>query len=282
MAARKSLIQQPTVVTGVQNVRLPDIERRCLAMRLNGTAGLIVHRFEEKSITEMLAKQRGMPHERGKKNPHRDFEAAKYKNIKEQDCIPVMTVKKAMVEASTFSDDLTKKGSRGAFYIIGEYTPLKFGQCIMRTDIVRTGGIGRAPDIRFRPEYFDWSVDLAFDFNPRLITIEQLCYVAREAGTSIGLCEWRPQKDGNKGTFDIELLPETEIPRIMAECKVPPKPLILPEWVMRIADENENAISEAKRGKGRRKKPADGDDAESVNGKASADDVDEDGAIELS
>jgi len=236
-----------------QQVHLPTVERRRIAVRLNGETPLIVHRFEEKAITEMLAKQRGLPFERQKKNPHQDFEASKYKNIKEQDCVPVMTVKKAMIEASTFSDDMTKKQSRGGFMIIGEYAPLDYGEVRMRTDMVRLSGIGRTPDIRFRAEYIDWSVDIVIEFNPRLITPDQLMYLLREAGSSIGICEWRTQKDGNYGSFSVEGLPDSMIEEVTIDCKVPRKPYNLPAWVMREINNDEDlkvAIDEAKKASG--------------------------------
>ncbi len=236
-----------------QNVHLPTVESQRVAVRLVGEAPLIVHRFEEKAITEMLAKQRGLPFERQKKNPHKDFEASKYKNEKDEDCIPVMTVKKAMIEASTFSDDMTKKQTRGGFFILGEYAPLDYDQVRMRKDMVRLSGIGRTPDIRFRAEYLGWSVDLVIEFDPRLITLDQLMYLLRSAGKSVGICEWRIQKDGNYGAFSIEPLDEKEIPAIVAACKVPPKAVELPEWVMREINTDEDlkrTIADAKKAAG--------------------------------
>jgi hypothetical protein len=236
-----------------QSVHLPTVEVRRMAVRLNGETPLIVHRFEEKAITEMLAKQRGLPFERQKKNPHADYEASKYKNVKDQDCIPVMTVKKAMVEAATFSDDMTKKQTRGGFMIIGEYAPLDFGEVRLRQDMVRLSGIGRTPDIRFRAEYLDWSVDLVIEFNPRLITTDQILYLLRSAGTAVGICEWRIQKDGNYGAFSVEPLDDKMIESIVADCKVPRKPYNLPEWVMReinSEDDLKAAVDAAKKASG--------------------------------
>lgn len=270
-----------------QNVHLPTVERIRMAIRLNGEAPLIVHRFEEKAITEMLAKQRGLPFERQKKNPHKDYEASKYLNEKGQDCIPVMTVKKAMIEASTFSDDMTKKQTRGGFFILGEYAPLDFDQVRMRKDMVRLSGIGRTPDIRFRAEYLGWSVDLVIEFNPRLITPDQLLYLLREAGSSVGICEWRIQKDGNYGAFSIETLDESLVPQIVADCKVPPKATELPEWVMREISTEEDlkaAIAEAKKAAGpganRRGQRADvGVEAASEGAEAVGDDAGDDADV---
>lgn len=237
---------KPTSTTTTTHVVLPDVERRIIAMRFRGTSSLIVHRFEEKAITQILAKHRQMPYELPPKNPHEDFRRAKYLNVNNNECVPVLMFKKAMVEASTFGDTTTKKATRGAFYIVGEYAPIKFGACIMRVDMVKTKGFSQAPDVRFRPEYQDWYVDVVINFDPRLMSLEELVYTARAAGAAIGVAEWRPQRDGNFGTFEVELLPETEIARITAACKVPRQPLVLPAWVMRVITEDPKAISKAR------------------------------------
>lgn len=251
MPPKKKLNQPANVIE--QSVHLPTVEKRRIAIRLLGETPLIVHRFEEKAITEMLAKQRGLPFERQKKNPHKDYEASKYKNVKDEDCIPVMTVKKAMVEAAGFDDNITKKQTRGAFMIIGEYAPLDYGEVRMRQDMVRLSGIGRTPDIRFRAEYIDWSVDLVIEFNPRLITVDQIIYLLNTAGNAVGICEWRVQKDGNYGAFSVESLPDKEIEDIVKACKTPRKPYDLPAWVMREINNDEDlkkAIDEAKKASG--------------------------------
>lgn len=242
-----------------RNIELPAVERADIAFRIVGQSPLIVHRFEEKAITEMLAKQRGFIVEKQAKDPTALFEAAKYRNMKGEDCLPVMMVKKAMTEAATFSDDLTKKLTRGAFFIYGEYTPLKFELCEKRLDVVRLSGMSRTADVRFRPEYREWSADIVVNYNPRLISLEQLVYLLREAGTAIGVGEWRPQRDGNFGTFDIKVLPSAMVADIKRACSVPRQPLELPEWVLREFDDDpQAAATEAKQiseGKSRKRKP---------------------------
>lgn len=231
--------------TQAKDVSLPNVTRVRVALRLKGTSPLLCHRFEEKAITEMLTKQIGIPYERGKKHPKGQFEGGKYLNTKGEDCLPTSAIRKAMVEAATFSDDMTKKLALGAFYFIGEYAPLKFDRCEMRTDVCRTSGLGRVPDIRFRPEYHDWSADVVVDFNSRMITIDQLLYLVREAGTAIGLLEWRAQKAGSHGMFEVDPLPDSDIARVVKACSVPRRPLELPEWLVKEFDRKGENIAQA-------------------------------------
>ncbi len=47
-------------------------------------------------------------------------------------------------------------------------------------------------DIRFRPEYRDWSMEFCVVFNSRAISPEQIVNLVNIAGFGIGIGEWRP------------------------------------------------------------------------------------------
>jgi hypothetical protein len=71
----------------------------------------------------------------------------------------------------------------------------------MRQDTVRIG-MGTA-DIRFRPEFPAWSAVLKVRLNRRSMTLEQLVHLINQAGFSVGVGEWRPEKDGSYGMFHV-------------------------------------------------------------------------------
>jgi len=244
--------------TRVQKIHLPIQERRRVCLRLVGEESLLVHRFAEKAITEMLANMRGFPYEKPPKDPHQEYADAKYLNVKGQDCIPIMAIKSCMVEAVSLlytRKELTAKAAKGAFYIKGQCALLRFDEETMHVAPVRVGRGGT--DVRFRPEYHGWSTDIVIDYDPNMITLEQLLHLLRGSGQSIALCEWRVQRSGNHGTFHIEVLNDREMKRIIKESSVPPKPLALPAWVMRELNlEEKKLFIDGKNKKPAKKKPA--------------------------
>ena len=79
--------------------------------------------------------------------------------------------------------------------------PIESDPPYMREDMVRIGQ-GSA-DIRWRPGFRNWSCEFMIDYNASVITIEQLINLVEIAGYSVGLCEWRPEKNGPYGRFRV-------------------------------------------------------------------------------
>ena len=90
---------------------------------------------------------------------------------------------------------------RGSFHIEGELVEIK-GKPNMREDMVRIG-MGTA-DIRYRPEFKEWSVTLPLRYNADKISLDQIVNMFNLAGFGVGVGEWRPEKDGTHGMFHVQ------------------------------------------------------------------------------
>jgi len=77
--------------------------------------------------------------------------------------------------------------------IIGDPSP--------REDMVRIA-MGTA-DIRYRAEFVGWSADITIKYNARNISDEQLAALLMQAGFGTGVGEWRPEKDGSFGMWEL-------------------------------------------------------------------------------
>ena len=78
----------------------------------------------------------------------------------------------------------------------------------MREDMVRVG-MGAA-DLRYRGEFTDWEADIPVKYNSNAWSIEQLINVFNVAGFASGVGEWRPQKNGNFGMFQVTQVQKME------------------------------------------------------------------------
>lgn len=173
-----------------------------MVLRIVGDSELITHAWSEKAKKEMRDKQMGRAsNQKAPKVPEEDYDGAFYRMPDGSPAIRTIAFKAAAVDAASQIKAMTKVYLRGAFHTMGELVRIN-GTPYMREDMVRVG-MGTA-DLRYRPGFPEWSVDIRIRFNPRAITLEQLVHLFNQAGFSCGVGEWRPQKDGSYGMFHVE------------------------------------------------------------------------------
>lgn len=196
----------------VQTIALPALRINRVKLQLTGTSPLLVHRFGEKAKKEMRDKQQKKARNaKEAKDPNACFTEAKYLDRNGKDAVPVLAFKSAIVSAARYADDLKMTVLRGALFVHGDtrdengehLVTLKYSDCIMREDTVRIN-MGKT-DLRYRPEYHDWSVELVVEYNSSVLTPAQIVNLVNLAGFSVGICEWRPEKNGQHGRFVVDM-----------------------------------------------------------------------------
>lgn len=114
--------------------------------------------------------------------------------------------KGAAVDACSFTGkEITKVQARGTFHLIddtGEGLTAIQGTPKMRRDTVRVG-MGSA-DMRYRGAFpTGWQTTLTIRYNRNAISPDQIIQLFNLAGFHIGVGDWRPQKDGSYGMFEV-------------------------------------------------------------------------------
>lgn len=192
-------------------VVLIQLDLVTIELHLEGTSPLITHAWSEKAKKMMLDKQMGKASKgKEKKDPVADYESSFYRLRTGAPGMPILGIKAAAVTACTsLGKEISKVAARQFFHILpdrvgGDLTEIFFPtDCPprMREDMVRVG-MGTA-DIRFRPEFPQWGVKIKLQFNRRAVSQEQVVNLLNLGGFSVGVCEWRPEKDGDKGRFTV-------------------------------------------------------------------------------
>jgi hypothetical protein len=121
---------------------------------------------------------------------------------------------------------------RTALYVEGASIPITYEAMVPRMDMVRTSGMSRTPDVRFRPMFEGWKARLLIKFSDTM-QVQTVIDLLNRAG-SVGLGEWRPEKDGTFGTFYISrhIDDRKEIAAVVEACSHPLVQLRIPEWAM--------------------------------------------------
>ena len=191
----------------VAAINLRRIERAQITVPISGTSPLIVHRFDEKAKEMMLqAQQTKTRAPKEPKDPAAHFERSRYRLPDGADGFPAVGFKAAMVDSARVFDGVKMTELRAVLLVVGEgpdqLVRIKAEAPRMREDTVRVG-MGTA-DLRYRAEYWPWSVDLTINYVPSVISAESVVALVDAAGLG-GVGEWRPgkSKTGIYGTFCV-------------------------------------------------------------------------------
>ncbi len=191
--------------TTPQTIVVPAIKREMLQVTIEGVSSLLCHKFSEVTKKKIEDKQQQKAQGAlGARNPEQEFQDSIYWaefNGKRVAAFPVSGIKKACVDAATFIKGVKKTQARGAFFILGDFAPIK-GKLRMHESVIALPYGVR--DLRYRAEFPEWSIDLKILFNPNVISAEAIVNLLENAGFAIGIGDHRPQKNGSNGMFKVK------------------------------------------------------------------------------
>jgi hypothetical protein len=198
-------------------VSISRIGTETLLVPIRGTAPLIVHKFSEKARRQMLDNMQGRKSPKQPKDPDRDYDEAFYRMDDGTYGFPTIAFKAATVGASRFYGKAVPMTALRQFvFIDGEFSKVDGqrlsridGEPHMREDVVRVGMGGT--DLRYRPEFTEWSTTLTVIYVSSMLTRDSVLSLIDAGGMGVGVGEWRPEKRGDFGTYQIDLTREVEV-----------------------------------------------------------------------
>ncbi len=201
-----------------EQVHIAKIASESLLVPIVGTMPLIVHNFSEKSKRQMLDAQQGRKTPKVVRDPQAEYEAAFYR-MKDGYGFPVTAFKAATIGAARFyGKDVSMTSLRQFIFMHGEISdndaqalvPI-YGEPRRREDVVRLGGPSRSADLRYRPEFPVWSTTLHVTYVRSSLSQESVLSLVDAGGLGIGVGEWRPEKRGEFGTYQIDQSKEVTV-----------------------------------------------------------------------
>lgn len=215
-------------------VKITALDIKRVPLRIVGTSPLICHAWSEKAKRQMLEAQTGGRKAKKKevKNPVADFIHSLYwlegkpsEEAVDADAekafieaiengarfgFPVGAIKQAANSAAYRMNWVPNQMAlRGSYFLRtndGEYAEIRGCVPEMREDMVRVG-MGSA-DIRYRGEFREWYMDFELEYNASgSMSLEDILNCINAGGYTVGIGEWRPEKDGAFGTFRVEAQP---------------------------------------------------------------------------
>lgn len=226
------------MATKKNSVNIKPIGRETVLVTIKGITPLVQHAWDEKAKRMILDKQRGKKvgakHEI--KIPVNDFINSMYwltpkpeNGASDEEAeanfnaaieagakfaFPVTGIKQSIITGAYRAGlDVTQTELRGAMRIEGatEMSTADFAEIVtsdvpkMREDMVRVGGRSKSADIRYRAEFTDWEIPLNITYHKDgKYTLEQILNMINYGGWYVGIGEWRPEKDGQMGMYELK------------------------------------------------------------------------------
>jgi hypothetical protein len=210
----------------------PPAEMTPINIWLIGTSPLICHNWSAKMRKQMLdTRSKVAKPDREAPDPVKEFQSSLYSMGEAADGTPVcgfpaMAIKSAIAAAAHKDRGIAKTDLKSALFIRARNYPVATARpdavCtipllrvwgsppVMREDMVRTGGVARGADHRWRGMFERWAILLSGTLNEGKVPLESLLFLIREAGQTCGIGEWRTERNGDFGAFRLAYSGEPE------------------------------------------------------------------------
>ena len=185
-------------------IKLKPISVETVVVTVEGLTPMIQHAWSEKALRMIREKKMGKKtKDREACDPDAEFKAAAYYTEDGKYGVPAMAFKSALVSAAHKDIGIEKTLVKKALFIEchdgNGVIEMQCSEPAMREDVVRVG-MG-STDLRYRPEFRDWSFDVRCQLVTEMLRPEDLANLIDRAGFGIGIGEWRPEKGGDFGRF---------------------------------------------------------------------------------
>lgn len=179
------------------------IQKETVTFKIKGTSPLLCH-------NPAGSLKRGGEAKKGKEIPTPEVEAevACYRNDGGDFMFPSIGMRSAILSASRSF----KKGRSSAFYAVShiemkdEFVTITNGNGKKATSYeidTRRAVVMKSGVLRSRPKFVNWGCQFSIIYDPALVSEKEILTYAEEAGQKIGIGDYRPQRGGWFGRFEI-------------------------------------------------------------------------------
>lgn len=198
--------------TSTTAIQIPAPNVQMMTVKIKGTNPLIFNKWSQKAIQMIQDKQAKRAKSTTKKearDPKAEYEGSYYRDENGKIAFPALSIKQSLIGACRSLSSVPMTMIRGSVFVVGDslgMIPVTYKSERMRTDMVKIG-MGTS-DIRYRGEVSDWSMQFIVKWNADVLSAEQVLNLIQIAGFSQGLGEWRVERNGENGTFELDMSDE--------------------------------------------------------------------------
>lgn len=141
-----------------------------------------------------------------KKSPEEQARLAEYRTPDGSLYVPAIALQRAIVSGATYSKgkgrSSLQKQTAACVIVSPEYMILDPQNYVVDArPVVIPATKGRV--MRYRPRFDSWQISCQIEFDPTLLTEQQLRRIVDDTGSRVGLLDFRPEKKGPFGRFMV-------------------------------------------------------------------------------
>lgn len=190
-------------------VKLRPVNEQRLLLTLQNREGspMVQHKWSEKAKEMMRRKKSGKKTKaREACDPQQEGHDATYLTEKGEFGIDAMAIKSSIIGAAHKDLGIEKTLVKKALFIHCKdkhrCLPMRCAEPTIREDHVRL--TGNTADLRYRPEFSEWEIDIIIDYDADLLKADDIVNLINRAGFGVGIGEWRPEKGGDWGRYQVK------------------------------------------------------------------------------
>lgn len=212
-AAAKPAPAAKPAAGSVGQIHVQRIKVKRIVVPIVGVTPLIVNRWTEKAKRQILGGQTGVKKIKENRDPEADYQNSIYRTEEGAESpygFPVLGFKSAIVSGGRFfGKDLPMTAIRQFLFMTGSASndnsqllvPILDAEPHMREDPVKIPG---SADLRYRAEFTGWRAELDITYVESKLSQDTVLALIDAAGLGVGVGDWRPEKSGMSGTFELD------------------------------------------------------------------------------
>jgi hypothetical protein len=174
-------------------LQLKPIKTKLIKIQVEAMPGssYIPHRLDGGVVSDFTMRETGGVDKKKLRDFDKEYESCFYKTHDGKYGIPSASFMAAILD-SCVALNIPKTKVKRAIRLLGDVIELEYKGLNRRIDNPRRSGRNSTPDVRHRPEFIDWSVELLIQFDEEQVTPEQIINLVNSAGFTSGVGDWRP------------------------------------------------------------------------------------------
>ena len=185
-------------------LQLNPIKTRILKVQVESipTSTFISHKLDAATVDAFTMRETGEAGKKQLRDFDKEYESCFYYTENKKYGIPVGAFVGAILDTCV-ALDIPKTKVKRAVRLLGDIIEIKYKKINHRIDNPRRSGRNSTPDVRHRPEFVDWSVELIIQYDEEQVTPEQIINLINSAGFTSGIGDWRPSSPKSSGTHGM-------------------------------------------------------------------------------